>query len=156
MPSATPSARRPGAGVSTTPAGSVRLDAWLWGVRMYKTRSAATTACRAGHVRLNGQPAKAAQPVKPGDTIRLRLPGRERILEVTGLVAKRVGAPEAVRHYLDHSPEPVPRELLAVPRRDRGTGRPTKRDRRQLDRLRGRTDPEPDLDRGFDRGLDPE
>ncbi|GAA1661134.1 heat-shock protein Hsp15 [Citricoccus zhacaiensis] len=152
MPSATPSARRPrpGAGVSTTPAGSVRLDAWLWGVRMYKTRSAATTACRAGHVRLNGQPAKAAQPVKPGDTIRLRLPGRERILEVTGLVAKRVGAPEAVRHYLDHSPEPVPRELLAVPRRDRGAGRPTKRDRRQLDRLRGRTDPEPDLDRGLD------
>ncbi|MEW1981327.1 RNA-binding S4 domain-containing protein [Citricoccus sp. NPDC079358] len=159
MPSVTPSARRSGSGSSTTPAGPVRLDAWLWGVRMYKTRSAATTACRAGHVRLNGQPAKAAQPVKPGDTIRLRLPGRERILEVTGLVAKRVGAPEAVRHYLDHSPEPVPRELLAVPRRDRGAGRPTKRDRRQLDRLRSRAVPEHDSvlrDPGFDPGLDPE
>lgn len=117
----------------------VRLDAWLWGVRMYKTRSAATAACRAGHVRLNGQPTKASQAVRPGDTIRLRQPGRERILEVTGLLAKRVGAPEAVRHYIDHSPEPVPRELLAVPRRDRGAGRPTKRERRQLDQLRGRT-----------------
>ncbi len=155
MPSATPSARRPGSGPGATPAGPVRLDAWLWGVRMYKTRSAATTACRAGHVRLNGQPAKAAQPVKPGDTIRLRLPGRERILEVTGLVAKRVGAPEAVRHYLDHSPEPVPRELLAVPRRDRGTGRPTKRDRRQLDRLRNRAAPEQDPDSRLDHRLDP-
>lgn len=110
---------------------------------MYKTRSSATTACRAGHVRLNGQPAKASQPVRPGDTIRLRQPGRERILEVTGLLTKRVGAPEAVRHYIDHSPEPVPRELLAVPRRDRGAGRPTKRDRRQLDRLRRGAEPDP-------------
>lgn len=127
----------------STPASPVRVDAWLWGVRMYKTRSAATAACRAGHVRLNGQPAKASQPVRPGDTIRLRQPGRERILEVTGLLSKRVGAPEAVRHYTDHSPAPVPRELLAVPRRDRGAGRPTKRDRRQLDRLRQRTEPDP-------------
>lgn len=127
----------------TAPA-QVRLDAWLWGVRMYKTRSAATAACRAGHVRLNGQPTKASQAVRPGDTIRLRQPGRERILEVTGLLAKRVGAPEAVRHYIDHSPEPVPRELMAVPRRDRGAGRPTKRERRQLDQLRGRTGLESD------------
>ncbi|MGO1884136.1 MAG: RNA-binding S4 domain-containing protein [Citricoccus sp.] len=127
----------------TTPPAQVRVDAWLWGVRMYKTRSSATTACRAGHVRLNGQPAKASQPVRPGDTIRLRQPGRERILEVTGLLTKRVGAPEAVRHYIDHSPEPVPRELLAVPRRDRGAGRPTKRDRRQLDRLRRGAEPDP-------------
>ena len=121
----------------------VRLDAWLWGVRMYKTRSAATAACRAGHVRLNGQPTKASQAVRPGDTIRLRQPGRERILEVTGLLAKRVGAPEAVRHYIDHSPEPVPRELLAVPRRDRGAGRPTTRARRQLAQLRRRTELDP-------------
>lgn len=122
----------------TAPTGPVRLDAWLWGIRMYKTRSAATAACRAGHVRLNGQAAKAAQPVTPGDSIRLRQPGRERILEVTGLLAKRVGAAEAVRHYIDHSPPPVPHEHLQVPRRERGAGRPTKRDRRQLDRLRGR------------------
>ncbi len=130
----------PRSGTGTTTAGTVRVDAWLWAVRMYKTRSAATAGCRAGHVRLNGQPAKASQPVRPGDTVRLRQPGRERILEVTGLLSKRVGAPEAVRNYIDHSPEPIPRELLAVPRRDRGAGRPTKRDRRQLDRLRQRTE----------------
>ncbi len=123
---------------SRTPSGPVRLDAWLWGVRMYKTRSAATAAVRAGHVRVNGAPVKAAQSVTVGDTIRLRQPGRERILEVTGLLSKRVGAPEAVRHYIDHSPPPVPREMMAVPVRERGAGRPTKRDRRQMDRLRGR------------------
>jgi ribosome-associated heat shock protein Hsp15 len=133
----------PSASSADAPVAAVRLDAWLWGVRMYKTRSAATAACRAGHVRLNGQPAKAAQAVKPGDTIRVRQPGRERILQVTGLLAKRVGAAEAARHYVDHSPEPVPRELLAVPHRDRGTGRPTKRDRRQMDRLRGRSGADP-------------
>lgn len=127
---------------SRTPSGPVRLDAWLWGVRMYKTRSAATAAVRAGHVRVNGAPVKAAQSVTVGDTIRLRQPGRERILEVTGLLSKRVGAPEAVRHYIDHSPPPVPREMMAVPVRERGAGRPTKRDRRQMDRLRGR-DSEP-------------
>ena len=129
---------------SRTPSGPVRLDAWLWGVRMYKTRSAATAAVRAGHVRVNGAPVKAAQSVTVGDTIRLRQPGRDRILEVTGLLSKRVGAPEAVRHYIDHSPPPVPREMMAVPVRERGAGRPTKRDRRQMDRLRGR-DSEPPL-----------
>ena len=129
---------------SRTPSGPVRLDAWLWGVRMYKTRSAATAAVRAGHVRVNGAPVKAAQSVTVGDTIRLRQPGRERILEVTGLLSKRVGAPEAVRHYIDHSPPPVPREMMAVPVRERGAGRPTKRDRRQMERLRGR-DSEPPL-----------
>lgn len=129
---------------SRTPSGPVRLDAWLWGVRMYKTRSAATAAVRAGHVRVNGAPVKAAQSVTVGDTIRLRQPGRKRILEVTGLLSKRVGAPEAVRHYIDHSPPPVPREMMAVPVRERGAGRPTKRDRRQMDRLRGR-DSEPPL-----------
>ncbi|WBL20352.1 RNA-binding S4 domain-containing protein [Citricoccus sp. NR2] len=115
-----------------------RLDAWLWAVRMYKTRSAATAAVKGGHVKVNDAPAKPAQPVDIGDTVRLRQPGRERILEVTGLIAKRVGAPVAVQHYRDHSPEPIPRHLLAVPRRDRGAGRPTKKERRQLDELRGR------------------
>lgn len=117
---------------------AVRLDAWLWAVRMYKTRSAATAAVRGGHVRVNDEPVKAAHTLAIGDRIRLRKDQRERILEVTGLIAKRVGAPVAAKHYIDHSPAPVPRELLAVPRRERGAGRPTKRDRRKLDELRGR------------------
>ncbi|MGO2052275.1 RNA-binding S4 domain-containing protein [Glutamicibacter sp. 287] len=116
--------------------GKVRLDAWLWAVRMYKTRSAATTACRAGHVRLNGDPVKASQIVVPGDRIRVRKDGWDRDLEVTGLISKRVGAPVAVKCYLDHTP---PREKVVIPQvpiRDRGTGRPTKKDRREIDRLR--------------------
>ena len=116
----------------------VRIDAWLWAVRLYKTRSAATAAVRAGHVRIDGEPVKAATPVVVGNRVRVRQDGRERILEVTGLIAKRVGAPVARQQYVDHSPPPVPRELLAVPYRERGAGRPTKRDRRQLDALRGR------------------
>ena len=116
----------------------VRIDAWLWAVRLYKTRSAATAAVRAGHVRIDGEPVKAATPVVVGNRVRVRQDGRERILEVTGLIAKRVGAPVARQQYVDHSPPPVPRALLAVPYRERGAGRPTKRDRRQLDALRGR------------------
>ncbi|KFC52108.1 tRNA synthetase RNA-binding protein [Micrococcus luteus] len=116
----------------------VRIDAWLWAVRLYKTRSAATAAVRAGHVRIDGEPVKAATPVVVGNRVRVRQDGRERILEVTGLIAKRVGAPVARQQYVDHSPPPVLRELLAVPYRERGAGRPTKRDRRQLDALRGR------------------
>ncbi|MCK6095302.1 RNA-binding S4 domain-containing protein [Micrococcus sp. EYE_162] len=118
--------------------GTVRIDAWLWAVRLYKTRSAATAAVRAGHVRVDGEPVKAAASVVVGNRIRVRQDGRERILEVTGLISKRVGAPVAVKQYVDHSPPPVPHELLSVPYRERGAGRPTKRDRRQLDALRGR------------------
>lgn len=115
-----------------------RLDAWLWSVRIYKTRSAATTAVKGGHIRVNDAPAKPSQTVVVGDTIRVRHPGSEHILEITGLISKRVGAPVARRQYRDHSPKPTPRHLLAVPRRERGSGRPTKKERRQLDRLHGR------------------
>lgn len=117
---------------------TVRIDAWLWAVRAYKTRSAATAACRAGHVRLNGNPAKAAQPVQPGDTVRIRLPGHERILEVRQLISKRVGAEAASHCFLDHTPPRPAADLLGVPVRDRGAGRPTKKDRRDIERLRGR------------------
>lgn len=118
---------------------AVRLDAWLWAVRMYKTRSAATAAVRGGHVRVNGEPVKAAHTLAVGDTVRLRKDHRERTLQVTGLISKRVGAPVAQRQYIDHSPPPIPRELLAVPVRERGAGRPTKKERREIDRLRGRS-----------------
>lgn len=116
--------------------GKVRLDAWLWSVRIYKTRSAATTACRAGHVRLNGEPVKASQTVVTGDRIRVRKDGFDRDVEVTGLLSKRVSAPVAAKCYLDQTP---PRERVVIPQvpvRDRGTGRPTKKDRREMDRLR--------------------
>ena len=96
---------------------SVRVDAWLWAVRVYKTRSAATTACRAGHVRIGGDRAKAAQPVRIGDEVRVRIAGFDRILVVRQLLTKRVGAPLAAAAAEDRTPprEPVP--LVAV--RDR-------------------------------------
>ncbi len=117
---------------------SVRLDSWIWAVRMFKTRSAAAAACRSGHVRVNGTPAKAGQRIGPDDEIRLRIDGLEKIVIVTRLVAKRVGAPVAAECMIDRSPPPPSKEAMASqPRRDRGAGRPTKRDRRDLDKLRG-------------------
>ncbi|WP_295778944.1 RNA-binding S4 domain-containing protein [uncultured Microbacterium sp.] len=115
---------------------SVRIDAWLWAVRVYKTRSAATTACRAGHVRVGGEKAKAAQAVRVGDEIRVRIAGFDRILVVRQLLTKRVGAPIAALAAEDRTPPREPVAQLAV--RDRGAGRPTKRERRDIDRLRGR------------------
>lgn len=120
-------------------ADSVRADVWVWAVRMYPTRSSATAACRAGHVRVNGDRAKAAQPVRIGDEVRVRRGGVERTLIVRGLLTKRVSAPLAAEAVTDLTPPPPPRvERPGVARRDPGAGRPTKRDRRELDRLRGR------------------
>ncbi|MCT2593108.1 RNA-binding S4 domain-containing protein [Streptomyces sp. N2-109] len=122
---------------------SVRVDSWLWSVRLTKTRSMAAAACRAGHVRVNGDRAKPAQTVRDGDEIRLRHAGRERIVIVSRLVRKRVGAAIAAECLIDKSPPPpTPETAPMVLVRDRGTGRPTKRDRRELDRLRelGRPD----------------
>ncbi len=114
---------------------SVRLDIWLWAVRLTPTRSVATDLCRTGRVFLNGSAAKAASAVKVGDRIEARIAQRQRILEVTQVISKRVGAPKAADCLVDHSPavEPADPSMFV---RDRGTGRPTKRDRRQIEQLR--------------------
>ena len=116
---------------------STRVDRYLWAIRLCTTRSAATDLCRGGHVEINGRPAKPASPVAVGDSIAARVHGRDRVVEVVRVIDKRVGAPIAVECYLDHSP-PVP-ESDRTPTlvRERGAGRPTKRERRQLDRWRG-------------------
>lgn len=117
---------------------SVRVDSWIWSVRMVKTRSMGAAACKGGHVRVNGERVKPAHSLRVGDEVRLRQEGRERIVVVKRLIRKRVGAPVAVQCYVDNSPPPPPRETVAPAGiRDRGTGRPTKRDRRELERLRG-------------------
>ncbi|MFD1830974.1 MULTISPECIES: RNA-binding S4 domain-containing protein [Streptomyces] len=119
--------------------GSVRIDSWIWSVRLTKTRSTAAAACRGGHVRVNGDRVKPAHPVRPGDEVRLFHLGRERVVVVKRLVRKRVGAPVAAECYVDNSPPPPPPEYVApVARRERGAGRPTKRERRETERLRGR------------------
>jgi ribosome-associated heat shock protein Hsp15 len=117
----------------------VRVDAWICAVRLVKTRSLATDACKAGHVRVNGDRAKPAQPVKVGDDVRVLTEGGEKLVTVQKLIVKRVGAAIAAECYTDNTPPPPPREervLIGV--RDRGAGRPTKRDRRALEKLFGR------------------
>jgi ribosome-associated heat shock protein Hsp15 len=116
---------------------ATRVDSWLWAIRLFKSRSLATDACKGGHVKVNGRPAKAATPVQVGDRVEARAGGRERIVEVVKLIDKRVGAPLAAECLVDHSPPPPEREFVdPFLYRDPGTGRPTKRDRRQIDRLR--------------------
>lgn len=112
-----------------------RVDVWLWSVRIFKTRSAATAAVKGGHVRLNDDPTKPGTKLKINDVVTVRCPGYSRIFKVRELLSKRVGAPAAAEAYEDLSP-PKPAHLFTpVARRERGAGRPTKRDRRQLEKL---------------------
>ncbi|MFT4300027.1 MAG: RNA-binding S4 domain-containing protein [Aeromicrobium sp.] len=116
---------------------AARTDAWVWAVRLFPSRSAASAACKGGHVHVNGKRAKPAQALRIGDRVEATTPGGVRIVVVKRLLSKRVGAVVAVECYEDHSPPPPPKEeRLAMPRRERGTGRPTKRERRQLDHFR--------------------
>ena len=90
-------------------------------------------------MQVNGVAAKPSTHVRVGDRVAANVHGRQRILEVAAVIDKRVGAAVAAECLIDHSPPPPPRELVAPPLvRDPATGRPTKRDRRQLDRFRGR------------------
>jgi ribosome-associated heat shock protein Hsp15 len=116
---------------------SVRVDSWVWAVRLFKTRSAATEACRGGHVKVNGITAKPSTPVRAGDRVAARVNERDRVVEVVRLIDKRVGPPAAAECLVDHSPPPPPRdESIPAFLRLAGTGRPTKRDRRRLDQFR--------------------
>ncbi len=112
------------------------MDRWLWAVRLTKTRPDAAAACRGGHVRVNNRPAKPATPVTPGDEVRARVGDATRIVEVVRVIQKRVGAGAAAECFIDRTPKPPPEAVVPVARRDRGAGRPTKRDRRMLDKFR--------------------
>lgn len=116
-----------------------RIDAWLWAVRLYKTRAAAKAGVVGGHVTVNGLRPKPALRVQPGDRVEASIGERLRVVEVVETIEKRVGAARAAECLIDNSPPPPAREFVApAGRRDRGTGRPTKRDRRRTDELRGR------------------
>jgi len=126
--------------MTETPTGAVRIDQWLWSVRITKTRAAAADLCRSGHVKINAKTAKPSSKVAANDRVEARVHQLERILVVRKLIIKRVGAALAVDCYEDHSPPPPERDITPpVFERDRGAGRPTKRDRRRLDALRGRS-----------------
>jgi ribosome-associated heat shock protein Hsp15 len=117
---------------------TTRVDRLLWAIRIYKTRSLATAACRAGHVKIDGTTVKASHPVGVRDRLRVTVGDEVRDLEITEIITRRVGASVAATCFVDHTPPRVATEQSDGPfLRDRAAGRPTKRDRRQLDRLRG-------------------
>ena len=117
---------------------AVRVDRWLWAIRLFKSRTDATDACRGGHVKVNGSAAKPATVVRIGDQVAAHVHDRDRVVEVARLIDKRVGAPIAAECYVDHSPPAPPRDGVRPLFREPGAGRPTKRERRQLDRFRSR------------------
>jgi len=121
--------------------GTVRVDKWLWAARCFKTRSQATKACSDGLVSVNGEEVKASAKVKAGDSVRAMCPGRRlRILEVVALAEKRGPASVAEQLYVDHSPPPPERSSKhgdSGMQVERGGGRPTKRDRRRYNSMKG-------------------
>jgi len=117
---------------------SVRIDKWLWAARVFKTRGLAAQACDGGKVDVNTQAAKPAKALRPGDVVQVTLPqGRRRILKVTTLDDRR-GPPAVARSLFEDLTPPEPRQprWAPPPRREAGAGRPTKRERRDIDRLR--------------------
>lgn len=119
----------------------VRLDKWLWATRVYKTRSDANEACRASAIRVNGSIAKPSAKIRIGDAITARTKALTRTLHVVGLTEKRVGAPLLPNYFEDQTPESeyeAARERRENARLfnsgNTGQGRPTKKDRRELER----------------------
>jgi len=115
----------------------VRIDRWLCAARVYKSRTQASDACVGGRVKVNDESVKANFLVKVGDRVRASTERGPRVLEVAALADKRLSPERARELYADHSPPPEPKPARP-PRRDPGAGRPTKREKRELDRFRGR------------------
>ena len=116
--------------------GETRVDRWLCAVRLVKTRPMATQLCEGGHVRVNGTAAKPSTKVRVGDVVHALVAERERIVEVVQPIDARVGAPVAATCYVDNSPPPPIRQIAPGIKAVRGEGRPSKRLRRELDRIR--------------------
>jgi ribosome-associated heat shock protein Hsp15 len=115
----------------------VRIDRWLCAARVYPSRTQATQACVGGRVRVNDEPVKPHHALRIGDRVRANSERGLRVLQVLALAEKRLSPALARALFDDQSPPPPPRPARS-PRRDPGAGRPTKRERRQLDRFRGR------------------
>ena len=113
-----------------------RIDRWLCAVRLVKTRSLATELCDGGHVRVNGNAAKPSTKLRAGDRVNAVIAARERIIEVVRPIESRVGAPVAAGCYIDHTPPEEVVELAPGIKMVRGEGRPSKRLRRELERIR--------------------
>ncbi|OOQ56438.1 RNA-binding S4 domain-containing protein [Mucilaginibacter pedocola] len=119
----------------------LRIDKYLWSIRMFKTRTLATDACKAGRVKLGGANIKPSHEVKMGETYHISKGPERKVVTVTGLLENRVDAKTAVNFYRDDTPVEQTtgfKSMFHAPvlKRDRGTGRPTKRDRRETDDLK--------------------
>ncbi|RYD19796.1 MAG: RNA-binding S4 domain-containing protein [Verrucomicrobiaceae bacterium] len=120
---------------------STRADKWLWATRFFKTRGIAADICMTGKLTRNGHPLKPASPVQPGDLLEIPFvegPGVRKVT-VKGVIEKRVGAPEAQACYEDLTDPAVYEELKQwiIARKEAAGGRPTKKDRRSIDQIRG-------------------
>lgn len=121
---------------------AVRVDKWMWAVRVYKSRSLANEACANNRVLVNGEIAKPATKVSVGDTVEARRKDRTIVYRVVQPLEKRVGAslvPDAVEDLSPPVPTRSAAEEAVAGVRERGAGRPTKRDRRRIQELRGRS-----------------
>jgi ribosome-associated heat shock protein Hsp15 len=119
----------------------IRIDKYLWAIRAFKTRTLAADACKGGKVKMDGNAVKSSREVKIGDIIELKVAGVNKVIEVIDLTKNRLKASLAVEKYNDLTP---PEEMervelirqMKTEHRDRGTGRPTKKERRDIDRLK--------------------
>jgi len=120
----------------------IRLDKYLWAIRAFKTRSQATEACKNGRIKVNGSPAKASREIAIGDKIELRQDQLNKSIQVKNIIKNRVNATLAAEQYTDLTPEEEYERIafikeMKMERRDRGAGRPSKKDRRNIDQLKG-------------------
>ena len=115
-----------------------RIDKYLWAVRLYKTRSLATEACRCGHVRMGEQPLKASHEIKEGEVYQITIEQLHKVVQVKKILNNRVGAALVPEYLTDLTPQEEYNRIqmvrqYAFEKRDRGIGRPTKRDRREIE-----------------------
>ncbi|MCK4676866.1 MAG: RNA-binding S4 domain-containing protein [Bacteroidales bacterium] len=120
---------------------SVRIDKWLWAVRVFKTRNQAGEACRGGKVKINNLAVKPSREIKIDDIINIQLGQLTKTIQVTGLIRNRVSAKLATEHVIDLTPEEEYSRLKMTKKanyekRDKGEGRPTKKQRRQIVNLK--------------------
>ena len=122
---------------------NLRLDKYLWSIRLFKTRTLAATACDTGKVKFDGSQAKASRNVSIDDEYEVKTEAKRWRIKVTGLLEKRVAASEAIKNYIDITPEEEIQRLqyqaasFHTGKRQSKIGRPTKKERRDLDEFQG-------------------
>ena len=120
----------------------LRIDKYLWAIRLFKTRTLATEACKAGKIKLDGQNIKPSHEVKVGETYQVSKGIERKVIRVTGLLESRLDAKSVVDFFEDETPVEQTNQFKSMfhaplLKRDRGAGRPTKRDRREIDDIKG-------------------